>query len=162
MAELRRYATWAMRGETDGHSFQTSDLIQETWLRLSELENIQWNDERHMMRTAAIIMRRVLVDHARRKKSKKRSGHLKVSLEGLGQTPISSEEIAGESLVVFLDEAIEKLQSIDPLTAEIAQQRVFGGLELAEIAEITDVSVSTVKRKWSFAQTWLHRELHPD
>jgi len=162
MAELRRYAAWAMLGEADGHSFQTSDLVQETWLRLAELENIQWNDHRHMVRTAAILMRRVLVDHARRKKAKKRSGHLKISLDQPGQEPVAANVSTDETLVMSLDEAFEKLQSIDPLSAEIAQQRVFGGLELSEIAGIIDVSLSTVKRKWSFARTWLHRELHPE
>ncbi len=160
LAELRRYASWALRGEADGHSFQTSDLIQETWLRLAELENVRWNDHRHIVRTAAILMRRVLVDHARRKKSLKRSGHLKISLDDSGRSPVPVAVARDDSLLLDLDDAFERLQTIDDLAAEVAQTRVFGGLELAEIAEVTGVSLSTVKRKWSFARTWLHRELN--
>jgi RNA polymerase sigma factor (TIGR02999 family) len=162
LVELRRYAKWALQGEADGHSFQTSDLIQETWLKLVELENIQWNDHRHLVRTAAIMMRRVLVDHARRKKSIKRSGHLKVSLDEAGLSMIPQANSPDDSVLIDLAEAFERLESIDPLAAEVAHGRVFAGMELAEIAEVTDVSVSTVKRKWNFARTWLHRELHKE
>lgn len=157
--ELRRYASWALRGEADGHSMQTSDLVNETWLRLATLENIDWRDDKHLLRVAVTFVRRVLIDHARKMKSQKRQQHRKVQIDDAELQNIAVDFGTNVDLILSVDEALHELNALHPNVSEILQQRFYGGLELQEIADLHDISVSSVKRKLTFAKAWMSKKL---
>jgi len=159
--ELSTRAHRLMRRESDGHPLQTDALVNEAYLRLVELDNIKWENRKHFFAVAASVMRRLLVDHARARQSRKRGGdviHVTFDYECQDKSRIQENQID----VLALDEALNRLAIVDSTQASIVELRYFTGLSNEEIADQLGVSVSTVKRKWQFARAWLYRELHSD
>ena len=153
--ELRRQAARYLRRERAGHTLQTTALIHEAYLRLVDQKNVHWQNRAHFFGLAAQLMRRILVDHARTKKRDKRGGSdIRVSLTGV-QVLAKSQEVD----VVALDEALDRLEQLDEQQSRIVELRFFSGLTVEETAEALSISPATVKRDWSMAKAWLHREL---
>lgn len=154
-AELYRLAQHYLRQERDGHSLQPSDLINEAYLRLIDWNSVQWQNRAHFFGVAAGLMRRILVDRARRRGYRKRGGEtIKVSLSKARNVAVSQ----GVD-VVALDDALDALSVFDKRKCLIVELRFFGGLSEREAAEVLKVSERTVRREWSVAQAWLYREL---
>ena len=152
--ELRRLAHRYMRGERAGHTLQTTALVNEAYMRLVDLERIDWRDRGHFFAMAATLMRRILVDHARDRHRDKRGGG--VVLTSLGDKAIA----AAPSLdVLAVDEALERLSDMDPQQARIVELRFFAGMTIEETADALDISPATVKRDWTWAKAWLHQQL---
>ena len=154
-AELRRLARGYMRRERPGHTLQTTALVNEAFLRLTDARRVRWQDRAHFLGISARLMRRVLVDHARSRGYLKRGGDAeRVTLdEGL----ITSPEPAVD--VLALDRALEALATVDVRKSRVIELRFFGGLSVEETAEVLHVSADTVKRDWRLAKLWLLREL---
>lgn len=156
--ELRQFASRALRNERDSHSFQTTELVHETYVRLAGISRMEWTDEDHVLRAAIGVMRRVLIDHARKKNSKKRNPEqLKLVCPNSGFD--EKVDAPPELELIALDEALTKLAGIDPRKAEVVELRYFGGQEVAEVARLLNLSTATVKRDWTFAKAWLLKEL---
>ena len=154
-AELQRLARHYLRGERPGHTLQPTALVNEAYLRLLDWRKVSWQNRAHFMGIAANMMRRILVDHARRHGFQKRGGDVvKISLDA-GQLG-SSERDAD---LVALDEALTRLAQLDRRKSQVVELRFFGGLSVEEAAEVLKISTRTVKREWSLAQAWLHCEL---
>jgi RNA polymerase sigma factor (TIGR02999 family) len=153
--ELRRQAARYLRHERAGHTLQTTALIHEAYLRLVDQRNVHWQNRAHFFGIAAQMMRRILVDHARTKKRAKRGGSdIRVSFsEATLKAPDQDLDI------VALDEALEHLAEIDEQQSKIVELRFFSGLTVEETAEVLGISPATVKRDWSMAKAWLHREI---
>jgi RNA polymerase sigma factor (TIGR02999 family) len=156
--ELRRQAARYLRKERPGHTLETTALIHEAYVRLVDQRHVQWQNRAHFFGIAAQLMRRILVDHARTKKRVKRGGSdIKVSLAD------ANIAVKGQDLdVVALDEALERLARIDEQQSRVVELRFFSGLSVEETAEVLGISKATVKRDWSMAKAWLHRELTGD
>ena len=156
--ELRRQAAHYLRQERPGHTLQTTALIHEAYVRLVDQRNVQWQNRAHFFGIAAQMMRRILVDHARTKKRAKRGGSdIKVSLDD------ATVAVKGQDLdVVAVDEALNRLAKIDEQQSRVVELRFFSGLTVEETAEVMGISPATVKRDWSMAKAWLHRELSGD
>ena len=153
--ELHRLAHSYMKRERGGHTLQTSALVNEAYLRLIDQTNVRWQNRAHFFGIAAGMMRRILVDCARRHNYLKRGGGaLHVSLN---QASATSNERTAE--VIALDEALIKLESIDPQQSRVVELRFFGGLTIKETAEAMGISVDMVKREWSTAKAWLYRQM---
>jgi RNA polymerase sigma factor (TIGR02999 family) len=153
--ELRRLAHGYMRRERDGHTLQTTALVNEVYLRLAGLERMQWRDRAHFMAMAATLMRRILVDYARERQADKRGA-------GVSITSIEDHDPAGpqrEMNLIALDEALARLAAFDAQQSRIVEMRFFGGLTVEETAEALDISPTTVKREWASARAWLHHQL---
>ena len=153
--ELRRLAEHYMRREETGHTLQPTALVHEAYLRLAGDGGGQYNNRTHFYGAAAQAMRRILVDHARRELASKR-----------GQRPIvfslDTIDVGVEARheLVELDAALTKLAAQAPQATRTVELRYFGGLSINETAEVLDVAPATVKRHWTFARAWLHRELN--
>jgi len=153
--ELHRLAHQHMRREKSGHILQTSALINEAYLCLVDEPQIHWQNRAHFFGIAARLMRRILVDEARKRNSAKRGGDaIQVSLHEAMTVP---EEQAAN--VVALDDALKGLETIDSRQSEIVELRFFGGLSIEETADVLKVSPGTVMREWTFARAWLRNEL---
>ena len=153
--ELRRQAARYLRREQAGHTLQTTALIHEAYVRLVDQRNVQWQNRAHFFGIAAQMMRRILVDHARGKRRAKRGGSdVKVSLAD-ATIPVKERDLD----VVALDEALTRLAEIDEQQSKVVELRFFSGLTVEETAEVMHISPATVKRDWSMAKAWLHREL---
>lgn len=153
--ELRKQAARYLRRERVGHTLQTTALIHEAYLRLVDQKNVHWQNRAQFFGLAAQLMRRILVDHARTKKRAKRGGSdIRVSLTG-AKVLAKSKDLD----VVALDEALDRLAQIDEQQSKIVELRFFSGLTVEETAEVLSISPATVKRDWSMAKAWLHREL---
>lgn len=152
--ELRRLARQYMRRERSGHSLQTSALVNEAYLRLVDYKRMRWHDRAHFFAVSAQLMRRILVDHARRHNLKRGGGIPHVSLD-------NAVEVAGDPAtdLVALDEALNALARLDPRKVQVVEMRFFGGLSVEETAAVLKVSPVTVMRDWSSATAWLYREL---
>src|SRR5262245_23321966 len=156
--DLHRQAKRYMARENPGNLLQTTALINEAYLRLIDYKSVQWQNRAHFFGVAAQIMRRILVDLARAESSAKRGGEaLRVSL-------IEAEGVAHPQGVdlVALNDALDALAALDPRRSKVVELRFFGGLDIAEIAEVLKVSEGTVRRDWSLAQAWLFRELNKE
>jgi RNA polymerase sigma factor (TIGR02999 family) len=152
--ELRRLAHHYMRGERPAHTLQTTALVNEVYLRLAGIKGLQWRDRAHFFAMAGTLMRRVLVDYARRQGRGKRGGGIAVtSLDGHAITPAPSVDI------IALDEALQRLAAVDPQQCRVVELRFFGGLSIEETAAALEISPATVKRDWTTARAWLHHEL---
>ena len=154
-AELLRLARHYLRGERPGHTLQPTALVNEAYLRLLDWRKLSWQNRAHFMGIAANMMRRILVDHARRHRFLKRGGDVvKVSLDAgrLGSLERDPDLVA-------LDEALTRLAELDHRKSQVVELRFFGGLSVEEAAEVMKISPRTVKREWSLAQAWLHCEL---
>lgn len=153
--EIRRIAHRFMRRERDGHTLQTTALVNEAYVRLIGHQQNNWNDRAHFFAVTAQVMRHVLVDHARRKHYLKRGGEQEQL--PLDEVAVMSEQRASE--LVALDEALSALAKLDPRKARVIELRYFAGLSLEETAEVMGVSVMTVRRDWRAAKAWLYREM---
>jgi len=153
--ELRRLASRAMRAERQGHTLQTTALVNEAYLRLVDLKRMQWEDRSHFFAMSSRLMRRILVDWARARNVQKREG---------GTQRVSLDEVAivvgdrGPDLEA-LDGALRQLAAVDPRQSQVVELRFFGGLSVAETALALGVSTVTVMRDWRLAKAWLLREL---
>jgi len=152
--ELRRLARRYMRGERPGHSLQTTALVNEAYMRLVDYKSMQWQNRAHFFAVSAQLMRRILVEHARRHNLKRGGGVQHVSLE---ETAIVDDDRPAD--LVALDDAMNALARIDPRKVQVVEMRFFGGLSVEETAEVLKVSPVTVMRDWSTAKAWLYREL---
>ena len=153
--ELHRIADREMRREHAGHTLQTTAVVHEAYLRLSQSEPVDWRDRAHFFAVAARQLRRVLVDHARRRQSEKRGG-------GTVKLPLWESDGAAFGLderLLAVNETLTQLESLDPRAAKVVEMRFFAGLSEAEAAEALEISVATLKRDWEFAKTWLTAQL---
>jgi RNA polymerase sigma-70 factor (ECF subfamily) len=144
-----------MRRERSGHTLQTTALVNEVFLRLVDIHQVEWHDRVHFLTMAAQLMRRILVDHARRRGYRKRGG---------GERPVPLDESAMISPgwsphFVAVDDALNGLAKQDARKAKVVEMRFFGGLSVEETAAALDVSTQTVLRDWSLAKAWLRREM---
>lgn len=153
--ELHRLARRYMSRERKGHTLQTTALIHEAYVRLVDQKNVQWANRSHFFAISAQIMRRILIDHARRHQYAKRGGGARqVSLEEAATVvPDHSEEL------LRLDEALKSLAEMDPRRSQVVELRYFGGLNNEEIAGVLHISENTVTRDWNMARAWLYQQL---
>ena len=153
--ELRRMARRHMRRQPSGHTFQTTELIHEAYLKIANNDQQNWQNRAHFFGVAAQAMRHILVDYARVKQSQKRDGFLeRVTLaENIAVSDDQSKKI------VALDEALNNLAALDQRKSRVVELKYFGGLKDKEIAEVLKVSPETVTRDWRFARNWLSLEL---
>lgn len=155
--ELRKIARAHLRRERADHTLQPTALVNEAYLRLVDQERVEWQGRAHFFGIASQMMRRILVDHARKKNAARR---------GAGAHKVTLDEafLAGTSDsvdLVALDDALARLAEIDPDQERMVELRFFGGLTIEETAEVMGTSPATVKREWTTARAWLYRELSP-
>ena len=153
--QLRRLAHRYMRGERSGHTLQTTALVNEAWLRLIDSRLVHWRDRAHFFALSAQLMRRILVDSTRSRRSAKRGG---------GSAPLRADDalavFEGRSRdLVALDDALLELAAADPPKARLIELRFFGGLSMAEIAEVLGISEDAARWNWRLARAWLMRQL---
>lgn len=152
-AELHRLAKSYMRRERDGHTLQTTALVNEAYLRLIDWKAVKWENRAHFFGVSANLMRKILVDFARRRPKSKDGKMQQVSLDEAFKITARSADL------VALDEALNKLAEWDERKAKIVEMKFFGGLSVEETAEVLKISGVTVMREWSRAKAWLYREL---
>lgn len=153
--ELHRLAQHYLRGERQDHSLQTTALVNEAYLRLVNVRNVQWQDRAHFFAISSRLIRQILVDRARRRGYQKRGGGRKhVELE---ESAVIDPGRDGELLA--LDEALEALAEFDERKSRVVELRFFGGLTLEEAAAVLEVSPDTVRRDWRLAKSWLRKYL---
>jgi len=153
--ELHRQAERCMRAQPPGHTLQATALVNEAFLRVAGNRVTGWENRKHFLCTAARAMRSVLVDHARKKRRRKRG-------DGAGRVPLDSITLAFEERstdLVDLDAALQRLEERDARAAQVVTLRFFGGRTMPQIAELLAVSVSTIERDWDISRAWLRREL---
>jgi len=154
-AELRRIAARQFRTERPGHTLQPTALVHEVFLKLVDQREVDWHSRAHFFGVAAQIMRRILVDHARRHTAAKRGDGVQcVSIDDAHDVPAPDE-----LPILALDHALNRLEKLDPDLGRIVELRAFGGLTIEEAAHVLKVSPSTAKRDWRTATAWLKREL---
>jgi RNA polymerase sigma factor (TIGR02999 family) len=153
-AELHRLAHRYLRGERSNHSLQTTALVNEAYLRLVDYKRMQWQNRAHFFAVSAQLMRRILVDHARRHNLKRGRGVPHVSLD---EAVLVSEQPGAD--LVALDDALNALARLDPRKVRVVEMRFFAGLSVEETAVVLKVSPVTVRRDWNSAKIWLYREL---
>lgn len=161
--ELRRMARRYMRNERGGNTLQTTALVNEAYLRLIDVRNVNWSDRVHFFAVSAQMMRRILVDAARARGSAKRGGLLQRAAHSaavnLDDIPDMRSDRGAELLAV--DDALQRLAEFDPRKAQVVELRYFGGLSVDETAEVVKISAQSVLRDWKLAKAWLTRELAP-
>jgi RNA polymerase sigma factor (TIGR02999 family) len=153
--ELRRISSKYLRNEYKKHTFQTTELVHEAYIKLIGNQQISWQSRAHFFGIASKTMRQILVDYARKRNSQKRgSGKTKLSLD-------DAQLVASESndQILALDEALKKLEFIEERSGKIVELRYFSGLTIEETAEILNISSASVKRDWQFAKAWLYKEI---
>jgi RNA polymerase sigma factor (TIGR02999 family) len=154
-AELHRLAHHYMSRERDGHTLQTTALVNETYIRLIDQKQVRWQNRAHFFGIAAELMRRILVDYARRQKYQKRGGDSRrISLDDVAE--LSREKTTD---LVILDDALTRLERFDRRKARVVELRFFGGLNNEEVAEVMGLHPNTVSRDWNAARAWLYREV---
>jgi RNA polymerase sigma-70 factor (ECF subfamily) len=151
--ELHRLARYYLSRERTGHSLQTTALVNEAYLRLTDYKRMHWQNRAHFFAVSAQLMRRILVDHARRHNLKRGAGIQHVPLEDTAVVGERDEDL------VALDDALQALARFDSRKARVVELRFFGGLNVDETAEVLKVSPITVMRDWSTARAWLYREM---
>jgi len=156
--ELRKLADGSLRQEPTDLILQPTALVHELYLKLVDQKRAQWRDREQFFGVASKMMRRILVDHARQRLAGKRgAGAAHVPVEEALDQPAETNRT-----VLAVDDALTRFAEIDPQRSRIVEMRYFGGLDLEEIADLMQVSRTTVKRHWSVARMWLHRELEQD
>ncbi len=158
--ELRRVAHNRMRAEAVGHTLGTTALVHEAYLKLADADRMEWTSRAHFFAAAAVAMRRVLVDYAVRRNAAKRGG---------GRDPAPADAVAEPRLVtdaradelLAVDEALRRLAAVNERQCRVVECRFFADMSVEETAEALDISPATVKRDWTVARAWLHRELAP-
>jgi RNA polymerase sigma factor (TIGR02999 family) len=152
--ELRRIAGHCMRGERAHHSLQATALVHEAFVRLVDAQHVNWHNRAHFLAMAARLMRRILVDIARKRRYQKRGGDaLRVSLDDSLRTSEKGQDL------IALDDALHALAKLSERKSRVVELRFFGGLSVAETATVLDISPQTVMRDWKLARAWLRREL---
>jgi RNA polymerase sigma factor (TIGR02999 family) len=153
--ELRRLAAYYLRQERGNHTLQATALVHEAYLRLVDQREVQWQNRNHFFGVAAQVMRRILLDYARKHEAVKRGGSaLHISLD---DAVVLCEENAAE--LIALDGLLTRLAALDAQQAQVVELRFFGGLSVEDVAQLLSISPATVKRDWSMAKAWLAREL---
>lgn len=155
-AHLKRIAAAQLRGERGGHTLQPTALVHEAYLRLVNQARVDWRDRAHFFGLVAATMRRVLIDHARRRASRKRQPGEELSGLTIAGGPAGAVEL------LDLDRALERLAAESARAAQVVEMRYFAGLEIDEVAECLGISPATVKRDWEFARTWMRVELREE
>ncbi|HLN00824.1 MAG TPA: sigma-70 family RNA polymerase sigma factor [Bryobacteraceae bacterium] len=153
--ELRKIAKRCLASERTGHTLQATALVNEAYLRLIDIQRMQWHDRAHFFAVGARLMRRILVDYARSRGFAKRGGGAR--RVDLNEALIVSSEM--DPALVRMDDALTQLAAFDPRKAKIVEMRYFGGLNADDIASVLGVSPQTVNRDWSLAKAWLAREM---
>jgi len=153
--DLRNLARVYLKQERSDHTLQATALVHEAYMRLVDWEKVSWQNRAHFFSVAATVMRKILVDHARRRQAEKRGG---------GGPKLSLDEAVsfaaeGEVDLIALDDALLNLERIDARQAKVVELRFFGGLTIEETAEALRISPATVKNEWAFAKAWLRIEL---
>ena len=155
-AELHRLAEYALRGEAPGHTLQPTELVHEAFVRLVGQRNVAWQNRSQFYGIAAQSIRRILIDHARKRRAGKRDHGVRVTLTDPGA------EAGSDPLdLIALDDALQQLESLDPRAAKVVELRYFAGLEIDEVAAALEISPATVKRDWTLARAFLIRALEP-
>ena len=153
--ELRKIARRCLAGQRSSHTLQPTALVHEAYLRLAGRDSIVWTDRIHFFAMAAQIMRQILVDHARKRKTAKRGGDtITVVVDDVSAT---SQQPSID--VLALDDALKRLATLDPRQSQIVELRFFGGLSIEKTAEVVKVSPATAKRDWTTARLWLHQAM---
>lgn len=152
--DLRRLARAYFSAESPEHTLQPTALVHEAYIRLVNWESVTWQNRAHFFAVAAEVMRKVLIDHARRRNSQKRSGGQRLLVDQAISIP-DRQTID----LVRLEEALRSLESLDARQAKIVELRFFGGLSIEETAYVLNISETTVRREWTFAKAWFQREL---
>ena len=155
-AELRRIAGRQLRSERAGHTLCTTALVNEAWVELTKLDRIRWQSRAHFLALAAQAMRRVLIDYAMARRAQKRGGGR--ALESLEDDALVVVQDRADEFIE-LDEALQRLMSLNERHARIVECRFYGGMSVEETADALGVSPATVKRDWTLARAWLNREL---
>ncbi|HVQ39915.1 MAG TPA: sigma-70 family RNA polymerase sigma factor [Pyrinomonadaceae bacterium] len=156
--ELHRLARQQMSRERGGHTLQATALVNEVYLRLVKAPEVRWQNRAHFFAIAASIMRRIMIEHARRRQQLKRGGGaVRITLD---DGALLADERSAE--LVGLEEALSILEVEYPRKARVVELRFFGGLTVAEAAEVLKVDERTVKRDWEFARAWLHQRINGD
>ncbi len=156
--ELRRLAHRQLGRVPDGHTLNTTGLVHEAYLRLVDQTRCGWRNRAHFLGVAAIAMRRILVDYARRRGCAKRGGVLQ-------RVPLETVELGADDradLLVALDDALSRLAGLDGRQARVVECRFFGGMTEQETAEALGIGLRTAKRDWAKARSWLYQEIYPD
>jgi len=153
--ELRRLARYYLASQRSDHTLQSTAIVHEAYLRLAGRDDVHWENRSHFFAVAAQLMRRILVDHARKRNAAKRGGaHLTLLVDETVE-PSSQRELD----LVALDDALKALAELDERQSRIVELRFFGGLSIDDTSRILDISPATVKREWSTARAWLHEEI---
>lgn len=154
--ELRKLAAARLAHEKPGHTLQATALVHEAYIRLVDVDRLRhWDGRAHFFAAAANAMRRILVEDARRKNRLKRGGGF--ARREIGDIQLAAPEVHED--LAALDEALDRLQTVDPQAVKLVQLRYFAGMPMAEIATILGVSPRTADRLWAFARAWLHQEI---
>ena len=154
--ELRRLAHAYMQNERSGHTLQATALVHEAYVRLVDWENVTWQNRAHFFAVAAKLMRRILVDHARTRDAEKRGGGAqRLVLDEAVSFPSARRDVD----LIALDESLESLGELDRLQAQVVELRFFGGLTIEETAHALNITPAVVRREWTVAKAWLHREI---
>lgn len=156
--ELRRVAGHMMQGERAGRTLQATALVHEAYLKLIDVDNVDWQHRAHFYAVAAQIMRRILLDRARKRGAAKRGG----AAERINLDEIPDLAAQRDSQLIALDEALCRLAEVDARKAKVIELRFFGGLSVEETAEVLKLSADTVMRDWRLARAWLLAELNPE
>ena len=152
--ELRTIAERHLAGERSADELQPCALVHECYLRLINMDRLQWQGRAHFLSVAARLMRRILIDEARRRTADKRGNGLQVTLAS-----IYPDKQQPTTTAMAIHEALERLAAVDPDRARLVELRYYGGLTIEETAQVLDVSTASVKRSWDVARGWLYREL---
>ncbi len=154
-SELRGIAHGRLRNERSGHTLNTTALVHEVYLKLVDQDGVEWQNRSHFFAVAARAMRRILIDYAVARKAQKRGGDRR-------QVPLDEVVVLAEQRseeLLALDEALRRLESLEERHGRVVECRFFGGMSIEETAAALDISPATVKRDWTLARAWLHREL---
>lgn len=146
-----------MAGQPNLHTLQSTALVHEAWLRMVNEEDRPWQNRSHFLATAATAMRTILIDHARKKTRKKRGGG---NWKSINIDEIELASPAPEEIILAVDEALERLEKVNPKWARVVVMKFFGGMSNREVAEALDIGTSSVDRYWAGSKAWLMNELH--
>lgn len=153
--ELRRLARYYLASQRSDHTLQSTAIVHEAYLRLAGRDHVQWENRGHFFAVAAQLMRRILVDHARKRNAAKRGGAQLTLLVDEAVEPSSQRELD----LVALDDALKALAELDARQSRIVELRFFGGLSIEDTSRLLEISPATVKREWSTARAWLYEEI---
>jgi RNA polymerase sigma factor (TIGR02999 family) len=152
--ELRRLARYHLRSERANHTLQSTALVNEAFIQLMGNQPAQLRNRAHFVAIASRLMRQILVQYARRRRTRKRNGGYRITLTDVTEVPV-----VGDEELVALDDALDELTRIDARQGTIVQMKFFGGMSMPEVSEVLGISLATVERDWATARIWLRREM---